>query len=125
MHVCLYKYPVYFLVTLLSFLIEKINLAVWPSVFETANKISPEFLPYTCTVQITSNLTFSHMCSQSPCECALQTRGRAYSARKWKYYTRSYAGANCMCCARVYIVSESTIRVCTRLIDHRTRARAY
>ena len=77
------------------------------------------------TVQITSNLTFTCMCSQNPCECASHTRGCAYSAHEQKYYARSYTRANCECHARTYITSGSTIRVHTRLINHCTRTRTH
>ena len=54
-------------------------------------------------------------------ECASRTCGHAYSARERKYYARSCARASCECRACAYIMSGSTIRVHTGLIDHRTR----
>ena len=43
------------------------------------------------TVQITSNLTFTRACSQSPREFVWSTRVGTYAARKQKYYTHLYS----------------------------------
>ena len=67
----------------------------------------------TCTVQITSNLTFTRVCSQNPRECASSICEHAYTACEWKYYTRSYVCTSCEWHTRANIASGSTI--CVRM----------
>ena len=70
-----------------------------------------------CTVQITSNLTFTRVCSLNSRECASCTSGHVYFARERKYHACSYARASFKCRTRTYIASGSTICARTGLIN--------